>query len=91
MNPVVSVCGSDASHINGSDSALNVAELVGGEIARRGAVLVCGGRGGVMEASCRGAKQQGGMTIGILPDECEVGNAFLDVRIPTNIWVPLDL
>jgi uncharacterized protein (TIGR00725 family) len=43
------------------------AEKVGREIARHGAVLVCGGHGGVMEASCRGARAEGGHTIGILP------------------------
>jgi uncharacterized protein (TIGR00725 family) len=47
--------------------ALAIAEDVGREIARRGATLVCGGRGGVMEAACRGAREQGGHTIGILP------------------------
>jgi len=40
------------------------AEEVGREIARRGAALVCGGLGGVMEAACRGARAEGGHTIG---------------------------
>ena len=43
-----------------------VAEEVGREIARRGAVLVCGGRGGVMEAAACGARLEGGHTVGIL-------------------------
>jgi uncharacterized protein (TIGR00725 family) len=47
--------------------ALAIAEDVGREIARRGATLVCGGRGGVMEAACRGAREEGGHTVGILP------------------------
>jgi len=47
--------------------ALVAAERVGAEIARRGATLVCGGRGGVMEAACRGAREAGGHTIGIMP------------------------
>lgn len=47
--------------------ALAVAESVGRELARRGATLVCGGRGGVMEAACRGARSEGGHTIGIMP------------------------
>ena len=47
--------------------ALAAAEAVGRELARRGATLVCGGRGGVMEAACRGARSAGGHTIGILP------------------------
>jgi len=59
---------------------------VGGELARRGAVLVCGGLGGVMEAACRGAKEAGGMTVGILPgtDRSEA-NRFVDVAIPTGM------
>jgi uncharacterized protein (TIGR00725 family) len=44
-----------------------LAEAVGEEIASAGAVLVCGGLAGVMEAACRGAHKQGGVTIGILP------------------------
>jgi len=40
---------------------------VGRLIAQRGAVVVCGGLGGVMEAAARGAAQQGGLSIGILP------------------------
>ena len=46
-----------------------IAEEVGREIARRGAMLVCGGLGGVMEAACRGAVSAGGLTIGILPGD----------------------
>ena len=44
-----------------------MAEEVGRELALRGATVVCGGRGGVMEAACRGARSAGGHTIGILP------------------------
>lgn len=45
---------------------------VGSEIARRGAVLLCGGRGGVMAAASRGARDEGGRTVGILPGESPV-------------------
>lgn len=41
----------------------------GSEIARRGGVLLCGGRGGVMEAAARGARDLGGRTVGILPGD----------------------
>ncbi len=47
--------------------AVRAAETVGRELAKRGATVVCGGRGGVMEAACRGARSQGGHTIGVLP------------------------
>jgi uncharacterized protein (TIGR00725 family) len=60
---MISVIGGEAC---GSE-ALDVAEKVGREIAQRGATLVCGGRGGVMEAACRGAREAGGHTIGIMP------------------------
>ena len=48
-----------------SDKEAELAYEVGREIARRGAILVCGGLGGSMEAACRGSKEEGGMTIGI--------------------------
>jgi uncharacterized protein (TIGR00725 family) len=49
-------------------------------------VLVCGGLGGVMQAACRGAKEAGGTTVGILPghDRGEA-NEFVDVAIPTGL------
>lgn len=55
-------------------------------LAERGAVLVCGGLGGVMAAACRGAKDGGGTTVGILPgtDRGEA-NEFVDVAIPTGL------
>ena len=63
-----------------------LAEEVGREIARRGAVLVCGGRGGVMEAACRGAKAEGGTTVGILPGaDRREANAFVDIPIATGL------
>ena len=63
-----------------------VAEEIGAEIALQGGVLVCGGLGGVMEASCRGARSQGGLTIGILPgDDRDEANAYVDVAIPTGM------
>jgi len=62
------------------------AEAVGREIARRGAVLVCGGRGGVMEAACRGAKAEGGTTVGILPGpDRGAANPYVDVPIVTGL------
>ncbi|MDY6844009.1 MAG: TIGR00725 family protein [Thermodesulfobacteriota bacterium] len=63
-----------------------LAYTVGKEIAKRKAILVCGGMGGVMEAACRGAKSQGGITVGILPgkDKHE-GNPFIDIPIITDM------
>jgi uncharacterized protein (TIGR00725 family) len=62
------------------------AEAVGRELAARGAVLVCGGLGGAMEAACRGAKQGGGTTLGILPGEDRsAANPHLDVALATGL------
>jgi uncharacterized protein (TIGR00725 family) len=59
---------------------------VGRLVAARGAVLVCGGLAGVMEAACRGAKDGGGTTVGILPGaERSAANEFVDVAIPTGL------
>jgi uncharacterized protein (TIGR00725 family) len=63
-----------------------LAEEVGRELARRGAVLVCGGLGGVMEAACRGASAEGGTTIGILPgDDSQSANPHVQIAIATGI------
>jgi len=63
-----------------------LAEEVGRQIARQGAALVCGGLGGVMEAACRGASSEGGLTIGILPgDSPGTANPYVQVPIVTGI------
>lgn len=63
-----------------------LARQVGGEIARRGAVVVCGGRGGVMEAACQGAKTAGGLTVGILPGfDSREANPYVDLSIVTGL------
>ena len=62
------------------------AEAVGAELARRGAVLVCGGLGGVMEAACRGARAEGGVTLGILPGaERSAANPWVSVAVATGL------
>jgi len=75
--------------IGGSDVSPKIAaaaEEVGREIARRKAVLVCGGMGGVMEAACRGAAGEGGLTIGILPgDSRSAANSSVKIPIITGI------
>ena len=63
-----------------------VAEEVGRELARHGAILVCGGLGGVMEAACRGASAEGGITIGILPgDNRRAANPYVQIPIATGM------
>jgi len=69
-----------------SKEETKLAEEVGREIARRGATLVCGGLGGVMEAACRGASSEGGVTIGILPGESrQAANPYVQIPIVTGI------
>lgn len=67
---------------NCSNETRALAEKVGKEIAKKGAVLLCGGMGGVMEAAARGAKLEKGMTVGILPGTCrEDANPWIDIAI----------
>ncbi len=63
-----------------------IAHDVGKGIAEKGAILVCGGLGGVMEAAAHGAKKAGGLTIGILPgNSIEDANAHIDIPIATGL------
>jgi hypothetical protein len=71
---------------NASPEIAKLAEEVGAEIAKAGAVLISGGLKGVMEASCKGAKSAGGTTIGILPgSKRDDGNSYIDYPIITGI------
>jgi uncharacterized protein (TIGR00725 family) len=63
-----------------------VAEAVGRELASRGCIVVCGGLGGVMAAACRGAKEAGGTTVGILPgSDRDAANQWVDVALPSGL------
>ena len=81
---IIAVIGGDSPPPEG----LPVAEAVGRELAQRGHVLICGGRGGVMEAACRGARMAGGHTIGVLPgpDRSDM-NEHVEFPIITNLGV----
>jgi hypothetical protein len=69
-----------------SDPECEAAEQVGRRLAEAGAVVVCGGLGGVMAAACRGARAAGGTTVGILPGTDRLdANDYVDVAIPTGI------
>jgi uncharacterized protein (TIGR00725 family) len=62
------------------------AETVGRLLAETGAVVVCGGLGGVMEAACRGAQSAGGASIGILPgDDRNAANPYVTFAIATGL------
>jgi len=63
-----------------------LARAVGRGIAEMGAVLVCGGMDGVMSAACQGAKEKGGVTVGILPGaEKFEANPYVDIAIATGL------
>jgi uncharacterized protein (TIGR00725 family) len=71
-------------HGQATSQECEAAYATGRMIARNGTVLVCGGLGGVMEAACRGAREAGGTTVGILPGT-EGGNPYLDITIRTGL------
>jgi uncharacterized protein (TIGR00725 family) len=78
----VAVIGSGSAPVK--ESA--VAAEVGAALADAGAVLVCGGLGGVMEAACRGARQRGGTSVGILPgSDRSAANRYVDIAIATGL------
>jgi uncharacterized protein (TIGR00725 family) len=79
--PYVAVVGAS----NATEADIEDAESVGRELARRGAIVVCGGRGGVMAAVSRGAASAGGTVVGILPGlDRSDANEWLTVSIPTG-------
>ena len=69
-----------------SEDVYKLAEEVGERIAKAGAVLVCGGLGGAMEAASQGAKKEGGTTVGILPGiDKGQANPYIDFPIVTGL------
>lgn len=78
----LAVCGGAVA----SEAELRAGEEVGRHVARAGAVLICGGRGGVMEAAARGAATEGGLTVGVLPGPSVAGaNAWISLPLPTGM------
>lgn len=81
-SPQVAVIGAGAA----DEQTLADAEAVGRALARRGAVLICGGLGGVMAAACRGAAAEGGTTVGLLPGTRHAeANPHVTICLPTGI------
>jgi hypothetical protein len=69
-----------------SPEEAKLAETVGELLAQQGATVICGGLGGVMEAVCRGAKSDGGLTVGILPgQDSSTANPWVDIPVVTGI------
>lgn len=75
-----------------SDAVYALAEAVGQGIAERGGLLICGGLGGVMEGASKGAKDAGGITIGILPGvSADEANPYIDIPIVTGMSLARNL
>ncbi|HEX8065472.1 MAG TPA: TIGR00725 family protein [Thermoleophilaceae bacterium] len=71
---------------NASAEEVRLAEEVGRSLAGAGAVVVCGGLGGVMEAACRGASEGGGVSVGLLPGSSRRdANRFVSVAVATGL------
>ncbi len=84
MRPVIAVIGGRRTE----KSLLVEAEEAGRLIAGKGAVLLCGGLGGVMEAASKGAQSAGGLTVGILPrNDSRSANRYIDIPIATGMGI----
>lgn len=82
MRPIVAVVGGNQC----TEAEAALAGAVGRLLAQRGAVLVCGGLGGVMEAAAQAAREAGGLTVGILPgNDPWAANPFIDVPLATGM------
>jgi uncharacterized protein (TIGR00725 family) len=80
--PIIGVIGGSA----GDEKIRKTAYEVGRLVAEAGALLICGGLSGVMEAACRGAQEAGGTTIGILPGQSITdANPYVDIPIATGL------
>jgi uncharacterized protein (TIGR00725 family) len=81
MRKCVAVIGSSQAN----EEEYEIAYQVGRHLAKKGVVVVCGGRGGVMEAVCKGAKEEGGITVGILTTYTgEDANPYVDIKVNTG-------
>lgn len=79
--PVIAVVGAGKC----SKKLRDMAAEVGKYVAENGGIIVCGGLGGIMEGAARGAKEAGGVTIGILPsDDKNDANEYIDYIIPSG-------
>ena len=82
MKPIIAVIGGATCTRDELALALETGRL----LASRGAIVVCGGLGGVMEGAAKGAKANGGVTVGILPGtDAAAANAYIDVPLATGL------
>jgi uncharacterized protein (TIGR00725 family) len=82
VKPIIAVIGGGAC----TTEEATLAEEAGRLLAERGAIVVCGGLGGVMEAVAKGAKANGGITVGILPGaDPRAANAYIDIPLASGL------
>lgn len=80
--PIIAVCGAGACDRDVAALARETGRL----LAARQAILLCGGLGGVMAAAAQGAKEAGGLTVGLLPgNDPADANPFIDAPIATGL------
>jgi uncharacterized protein (TIGR00725 family) len=68
-----------------SSEVKEMARSLGRLLAQRGHILLCGGLGGVMEAVCCGARDAGGLTVGIVPGDGWEANRCVGITIATGM------
>lgn len=85
MKKIIAVSGSNGNDRTLNNEILQIAEKTGYLIAKKGGILLCGGLSGIMEASAKGAKQAGGITVGLLPWKKEAANPYIDIPLATNL------
>lgn len=84
MNKIIGVIGGRCVTMALKDKAEEIGRIIG----RNGLIMLCGGLSGVMEAAARGAKEVGGLTVGILPQESGAqANPYIDVPIATGLGI----
>lgn len=82
MRPIIAVIGGGTC----TPEEAAIATSVGRLLAERGAILVCGGLGGVMEAVAKGANEAGGATVGILPGaDPAAANRYIAIPLATGM------
>jgi uncharacterized protein (TIGR00725 family) len=81
MKRIIAVIGPGTA----SEETIKEAEEIGRLIARRDAILICGGLGGAMEAAAKGARTEGGITLGILPgSDRGSANSYITIPVATG-------
>jgi len=85
MKPLIALSGSGGSSESIPSAVLKIAQEVGRYVAEADAILLSGGRGGLMHEACKGAKSAGGLTVGILPFDKSEANPYVDIPIGTGL------